>query len=323
MTLLEVMGLVHHFDTPGGKLQAIRGVDFTLARSQTVALVGESGSGKSTTARAVARLTEPTQGQVLLEGVDIFRADRSQLRGIRRDIQMVFQDPYSSLDPRRTVRQSIQEPLDVHRIGSRKERVLRVRELLELVGLDHGAMESLPSNMSGGQRQRVAIARALALDPKLVVCDEAVSALDVSVQAQVLNLLRDLQDRLGISYLFITHDLAVVSEIADMVAVMYLGRIIEWGTRAQVLGDPQHPYTQALLSAAPSMGTEAQRTVLVGDAPSALSPPAGCSFRLRCQRAQTLCAEIDPHLSAGNGAGQRVGQTVACHFPGQNPMENA
>jgi len=265
-------------------------------------------------------LTQPTAGEVLINGVDILKAGRRKLRGIRRDVQMVFQDPYSSLDPRRTVGQSIQEPLDVYRVGTRKERLLRVGELMELVGLDRGRTNSLPVSMSGGQRQRVAIARSLALQPKLVICDEAVSALDVSVQAQVLNLLSDLQTQLGVSYLFITHDLAVVSEVADIVAVMYLGRIVESGTRTQVLGNPQHPYTQALLSAAPGVDSHTQRIILAGDAPSALSPPTGCGFRLRCWRAQDLCAESDPQLEARATAVGLVSQPVACHFPGSRPQ---
>jgi oligopeptide/dipeptide ABC transporter ATP-binding protein len=311
MTLLEVNDLVQNFTTPSGTLQAVRGVSFTLERGQTLALVGESGSGKSTTARGVARLTEPTSGSVLLEGEDILTAGRRQLKAMRKDVQLVFQDPYSSLDPRRTVAQAISEPLEVHRVGSRKARRARVRELLDLVGLGADKIDVLPASMSGGQRQRVAIARALALEPKLVICDEAVSALDVSVQAQVLNLLADLQRDLGVAYLFITHDLAVVSEIADMVAVMYLGRIVEIGPRAQVLSAPAHPYTRALLSAAPLVGG-VERIVLSGEVPSALDPPTGCGFRTRCWRATSVCETTSPELTRdAPGTGQRV----ACHHP--------
>ena len=311
MTLLEVNDLVQNFTTPRGTLQAVRGVSFTLERGQTLALVGESGSGKSTTARGVARLTEPTSGSVLLEGVDILTGGRRRLKAMRKDVQLVFQDPYSSLDPRRTVAQAISEPLEVHRVGSRKSRRARVRELLDLVGLGADKIDALPASMSGGQRQRVAIARALALEPKLVICDEAVSALDVSVQAQVLNLLADLQRELGVAYLFITHDLAVVSEIADTVAVMYLGRIVEIGPRSQVLSAPAHPYTRALLSAAPLV-SGVERIVLSGEVPSALDPPTGCGFRTRCWRATAECEAINPELSRGARGNL---QRVACHNP--------
>lgn len=311
MTLLEVNDLVQNFTTPRGTLQAVRGVSFTLERGQTLALVGESGSGKSTTARGVARLTEPTSGSVLLEGEDVLTAGRGRLKAMRKDVQLVFQDPYSSLDPRRTVAQAISEPLEVHRVGSRKSRRARVRELLDLVGLGADKIDALPASMSGGQRQRVAIARALALEPKLVICDEAVSALDVSVQAQVLNLLADLQRELGVAYLFITHDLAVVSEIADTVAVMYLGRIVEIGPRSQVLSAPAHPYTRALLSAAPLV-SGVERIVLSGEVPSALDPPTGCGFRTRCWRATAECEAINPELSRGARGNL---QRVACHNP--------
>lgn len=315
MTLLEVRNLTQTFPTPRGLVQAVRGVDFTLNAGQTLALVGESGSGKSTTARAVARLTEPTTGQVLLDGEDLLAAGRSRMHELRKGVQMVFQDPYSSLDPKRSVRQSILEPLDVYRVGTRPDRIQRVAQLMRLVGLDERKLDALPGSMSGGQRQRVAIARALALDPRLVICDEAVSALDVSVQAQVLNLLGDLQSRLGIAYLFITHDLAVVSEIADMIAVMYLGRIVEMGTRGEVLGSPRHPYTEALLSAAPRVHAIRERIVLRGESPSALNPPSGCGFRLRCPRATDICTTSDPALTQASSDPSLVQHRVACHFP--------
>jgi peptide/nickel transport system ATP-binding protein len=253
MTLLDVTELVHSFSTPRGVLQAVRGVSFTLDAGETLALVGESGSGKSTTARAVARLTQPTSGQVLLDGEDILEAGRTRMKAVRREVQMVFQDPYSSLDPRRTVGQAISEPLEVHRIGNRASRRARVLELLDLVGLDAAKFDVLPASMSGGQRQRVAIARALALEPHLVICDEAVSALDVSVQAQVLNLLSDLQDRIGVAYLFITHDLATVKSIADSIAVMYRGEVVRYGPKSQVLSPPFDAYTDLLLSSVPEM----------------------------------------------------------------------
>lgn len=331
MTLLDVRGLVHNFGTPAGTLHAVRGVDFTVEASETVALVGESGSGKSTTARAVTRLLQPTAGRVLVEGEDLITADRRRTKALRKTIQMVFQDPYSSLDPRRTVAQSIMEPLNVHAVGSRADRERRVRELLALVGLDNDRGAVRPGVLSGGQRQRVAIARALALEPRIVVCDEAVSALDVSVQAQVLNLLLDLQQRLGVGYLFITHDLAVVSEIADRVAVMYLGRIVEAGSRSNILGSPQHPYTQALLSAAPHIAGGAERIVLQGEVPSALQPPTGCAFRSRCPRASTKCAVDDPSLLVLDTVGRTrsVGDpdpdrhAVACHHPGPDAFAGA
>ena len=316
--ILEVSDLHHDFDTPRGPLHAVRGVDLRVKPGETLAIVGESGSGKSTTARAIARLIEPTAGSVLLDGEDILSATNRRMFHLRRKIQFVFQDPYSSLDPRRTVGQAIREPLDVHRVGTRRDRDLKVAELLQLVGLGADHQDSLPSALSGGQRQRVAIARALALDPEFVICDEAVSALDVSIQAQVLNLIRDLQERLGVGFIFITHDLAVVSEIADVVAVMYLGRVIETGTREEVLGNPQHPYTQALLSAAPGLRGLTERIVLQGESPSALNPPSGCSFRLRCPRAQALCEKDDPVLApVWSGASQ----LAACHFPGELTIE--
>lgn len=317
MKLLKVTELTHQFKTPHGVLQAVRGVNFGLDAGETLALVGESGSGKSTTARAVARLVQPTGGQVALDGIDILQADSSAMRALRCKVQMVFQDPYSSLDPLYTIERAVREPLDIWQVGGGVERSARVRELLAWVGLDSHYAKVYPSGLSGGQRQRVAIARALALNPRLVVCDEAVSALDVSVQAQVLNLLRDLQQRMGMAYLFITHDLAVVSEIADIVAVMFLGRIVEAGSRAQVLGRPAHPYTQALLSSSPRLNGGRQPIVLHGEAPSPLSPPSGCAFRQRCFRASTLCAQLDPQLLPID-VPQRSGQEphkAACHHP--------
>ena len=296
--ILEVCDLHHDFATARGPLHAVRGVDLRVRPGETLAIVGESGSGKSTTARAIARLIEPTAGRVLLDGEDLLTATSRRMFHLRRRISFVFQDPYSSLDPRRTVGQAIREPLDVHRVGSRRDRDRKVAELLA--------------------RQRVAIARALALDPEFVICDEAVSALDVSIQAQVLNLIRDLQERLGVGFIFITHDLAVVSEIADVVAVMYLGRVIETGTREEVLSNPQHPYTQALLSAAPGLRRLAERIVLPGESPSALNPPSGCAFRLRCPRARARCEIDDPVLAPVASGGSHL---AACHFPGELTIE--
>ena len=309
--MLTVEGLRYTVPTPQGEVQAVRGVDFELGRGETLALVGESGSGKSTTARAVARLLEGAEGSVRFDGVDVLRMNRRDLLRVRRQIQMVFQDPYSSLDPRRTIRHAIREPLDVHRIGDRSSRDRRVDGLADRVGLGSIDLDALPDKLSGGQRQRVAIARALALDPRVVICDEAVSALDVSIQAQVLNLLSDLQRDLGVSYLFITHDLAVVSEIAERVAVMYLGRIVEIGATDEVLRAPQHPYTQLLLSAAPRLAEAVTVAYPAGEPPSPLSPPAGCSFRTRCPRATEVCAEVDPTLERSGADGQ----FAACHHP--------
>jgi oligopeptide transport system ATP-binding protein len=309
--VLSVEGLRYSFATPQGEVQAVRGVDFEVGHAETLALVGESGSGKSTTARAVARLLDGAQGSVRFDGHDVLSMKRRDLLRLRREVQMVFQDPYSSLDPRRTIRHAIREPLDVHRIGNRQSRDERVHELVDRVGLGSVDLDARPDKLSGGQRQRVAIARALALDPRLVICDEAVSALDVSIQAQVLNLLLDLQRDLGVSYLFITHDLAVVSEIATRVAVMYLGRIVEIGETDEVLRAPQHPYTRLLLSAAPRLTDVVKVAYPAGEPPSALSPPAGCAFRTRCPRATEICAEVDPALESTPGASQHV----ACHHP--------
>ena len=310
--MLTVEGLRYSFPTPQGQVQAVRGVDFEVGRGETLALVGESGSGKSTTARAVARLIDGAEGTVCFDGVDILRMSRREVHRLRADIQMVFQDPYSSLDPRRSIRHAIREPLDVHRVGSRASREERVKELVHLVGLGSVDLDALPAKLSGGQRQRVAIARALALEPRLVICDEAVSALDVSIQAQVLNLLSSLQAELGVSFLFITHDLAVVSEIASRVAVMYLGRVVEMGECDDVLRSPKHPYTRLLLSAAPRLAPSVVVAYPTGEPPSPLSPPAGCSFRTRCPRAAPVCAEVDPALGSATSAS---GGLVACHFP--------
>jgi oligopeptide/dipeptide ABC transporter ATP-binding protein len=310
--MLSVQGLRYSFPTAQGRVQAVRGVDFEVGRGETLALVGESGSGKSTTARAVARLIDGAEGAVFFDGVDVLSMSRRSVHRLRSDIQMVFQDPYSSLDPRRSLRHAIREPLDVHRVGTRRSRDGRVEDLVERVGLSSVNLDSRPDKLSGGQRQRVAIARALALKPRLVICDEAVSALDVSIQAQVLNLLSDLQADLGVSFLFITHDLAVVSEIASRVAVMYLGRIVEMGECDEVLRAPQHPYTRLLLSAAPRLAPSVSVAYPAGEPASPLSPPAGCSFRTRCPRAAPVCADVDPALEARDETSTRP---VACHFP--------
>ncbi|MFI5929935.1 ABC transporter ATP-binding protein [Micromonospora sp. NPDC051543] len=306
-TILSVDNLVKHFPISQGVLfqrqigavKAVDGVSFELRRGETLGVVGESGCGKSTLARLLMRLETPTSGSATLEGRDLFKASGSELRRLRRNMQMVMQDPYTSLNPRMTVGDIIGEPFEIHPDAAPKgSKAKRVQELLDLVGLNPEHINRYPHQFSGGQRQRIGIARALALRPEVIVCDEPVSALDVSIQAQVINLLEQLQDEFGLSYIFIAHDLSVVRHIADRVAVMYLGRIVEIGTEDEIYERPTHPYTQALLSAVPVPDPEVrdQRSMirLVGDVPSPADPPSGCHFRTRCWKAQEICAIEDP-----------------------------
>jgi oligopeptide/dipeptide ABC transporter ATP-binding protein len=314
--LLAVRGLVKTYPASGGRLwrsrvvHAVSGVDLELRRGENLALVGESGSGKTTLARCVLGLTRPTSGVISFDGMDMSTSNRAQRAAFRRRVQPVFQDPFSSLDPRWTVGRSIREGLDSYDIGTPAERAARVLELLDQVGLPARYAELRPTELSGGQRQRVGIAAALALGPDLLVADEPVSALDVSVQAQILNLLADLQRNLGLAILFVAHDLSVVQHISARVAVMYLGRIVETGSTSTVFRDPQHPYTRALLSAIPypDPTRRPEQVPLRGDIPSPLSPPSGCHLHPRCPVAIPTCTTVDPPLSDLEG-----GHLVACH----------
>ena len=315
--LLETEGLVRHFvarrsalGTPLATVKAVDGVDLTVEAGSTLALVGESGCGKSTVGRLILRLIEPTAGKIRFEGRDILAFDDKALRAFRREAQIVFQDPYASLNPRMTVEQVLMEPLALHNIVPPAKRRERVHELLHLTGLDGRFARRYPHEFSGGQRQRIAIARALAVEPKLIVCDEPVSALDVSVRSQILNLLSDLQRRLALTYIFISHDLSVVKHIASRVAVMYLGRIVELAPAEDLFANPRHPYTRALLSAIPLPQPRARRQgqLLQGDVPSPIDPPSGCHLHPRCAYAIDRCRTERPELTAGG-----AGHATACH----------
>jgi len=320
--LLEVRDLTVRFAlprpapfAPKPHLEAVRGVSFSLEKGHALGIVGESGSGKTTTAMAAIRLTAAVEGQVLFEGSDLLELSDEEMRQRRRDVALIFQDPYSSLNPRARVADIVREPMDLMGIGTREERQARVVELFELVGLRPDQLNLFPHQFSGGQRQRISIARALTTNPRLLVCDEPVSALDVAIQAQILNLLDRLKSELGLSYLFISHDLGVVRHVCEDVAVMYLGKIVEAAPCEALFDAPQHPYTQALLSAAPSLVRRKSRGYvrplkLTGDPPSPLNPPKGCAFAERCPKAQDLCRTTQPGLSA------RGTTEVACHFPG-------
>ncbi len=308
--LLEVKNLVKRFPIRGGLLgrevgavQAVSDVSFTIARGETLGLVGESGCGKSTLGRCILRLIEPTSGQVLFKGQDVTKLDQGRLRRLRRQMQIIFQDPFASLNPRMTVDEILSEPIEIHGLASnRQERLEKIHRLLDLCGLRRESLNRYPHEFSGGQRQRVCIARALAVEPEFIVCDEPVSALDVSIQAQIINLMQDLQKELGLTYLFIAHDLKVVEHISNRVAVMYLGRMVELAQAEELYANPKHPYTQALLSAIPIPDPtyRKNRIMLRGDVPSPLNPPQGCHFHPRCSKAQDQCrADYPEPQSAG------------------------
>ncbi|MDK2823477.1 MAG: peptide/nickel transport system ATP-binding protein [Clostridia bacterium] len=316
--ILEVKNLKKHFPIKKGiisykqvgTVKAVDDISFTLEKGETLGLVGESGCGKSTTGRCILRLLEPTAGQIIFNGQDITKLDKSKMRLLRKDIQIIFQDPYASLNPRLTVGDMIAEPMRNFKIGTKKTQEKRVRELLEIVGLSAYHASRYPHEFSGGQRQRIGIARALSVDPQLIVCDEPVSALDVSIQAQVINLLKDLQKEFNLTLLFIAHDLSVVKHISDRVAVMYLGKIVELANYKNLYREPMHPYSQALLSAIPIPNPKLKksRIILEGDVPSPTNPPSGCNFHTRCPKATDICKVESPVLKE-----KKVSHLVACH----------
>jgi len=317
--LLDVKDLKQYFPIKGGVLgrtvahvKAVDGISFTVSEGETVGIVGESGCGKSSTGRAILRLEKSHAGQVIFDGVDLLSLSNKKMREKRGDIQIIFQDPYASLNPRQTVYQILNEAMSIQKISTPEKRRQNIIELLATVGLGEHQIDRYPHEFSGGQRQRIGIARALSVRPKLIVCDEAVSALDVSIQAQVLNLLKDLQRRFGLTYLFISHDLGVVRHITDRIIVMYLGKIVEIADKTRLFENPAHPYTYALLSAIPStkMDNKSERVILQGDVPSPINPPKGCRFHTRCPFVKDKCMQIEPELTQ-----VAEGQFSACHFP--------
>jgi oligopeptide/dipeptide ABC transporter ATP-binding protein len=308
--LLEIRDLVKHFPVGTGIVHAVDGVSFSIKEGETLGLVGESGCGKSTTGRVIIRLTTATSGSVLYQGKDVLALKKAEITSLRKEMQIIFQDPFSSLDPRKTVGETIGKPLYIHKIGSRREREERVDDLMEFVGLSAKLYNKYPHELDGGRRQRVGIARALALSPRFIVCDEPVSALDVSIQAQILNLLEELQGTMKLTYLFVSHDLSVIKHLSNRIAVMYLGKIVELSPSLDLFKNTLHPYSQALLSAVPvaKLHRSRERIILTGGVPSPIDPPAGCRFHTRCRHRMAVCSEQEPQLlDAGSE------HAVACH----------
>ena len=311
-TILEVKHLKKYFNTPKGLLHAVDDVNFTLERGKTLGIVGESGCGKSTTGRSILRLIEPTAGEVIFDGEDVCKKNKNELRLLRRDMQLIFQDPYASLDPRKTVSEIIAEPLKLQKlITDPKARMDRVRELMQVVGLADRLINTYPHELDGGRRQRIGIARALAMKPKLIVCDEPVSALDVSIQAQILNLMQDLQESMGLTYMFITHNMSVVKHVSNQIMVMYLGTVVEYADCDELFEYRLHPYTKALLDAVPIpvLGAKKERQLLTGEISSPIDPKPGCRFAGRCPYAKDICFKETPQLTTC-----RPGHQVACHY---------